>query len=223
MRLFSGRSRGDGEDANAIVAWQGDGLRSCRDIDGVSVKVRVIVDSVAAIGGVEVGCIPRHGRPLDEAGRESHVAWLHDWAVRLREGERAACALSFLAVIAGRRSGRRRNGDCLPLAVVPLADVAGPVLDGEWNRRAPDLEGGLLIPTIRCCEQVEAAVVAFGQIDGLPVGRDCVRLTFGCGREVECNAVVDDFEGSISPGKDFPSGSKPPVDGLFSTVATDAS
>ena len=54
MRLFAGYGCGDGEDANVIVGWQGEGLRSCRDIDGVGVEVRVVVDGVAAIGGVQV-------------------------------------------------------------------------------------------------------------------------------------------------------------------------
>ncbi len=62
----------------------------------------------------------------------------------------------------------------------------------------------LLIPTIRCGEQVEAVVIAFRQVDGLPDGRDCVWLAFGCGREVECNAVVGDFRGQHFAGQGLP-------------------
>src|ERR1051326_2128085 len=62
-----------------------------------------------------------------------------------------------------------------PLAIIPLANKAAPVLDFQLCLVGADLERGLLIAVRRGGEKVEAIVVALRQRDYLSFGGDGVR------------------------------------------------
>src|SRR5690242_2439374 len=69
-----------------------------------------------------------------------------------------------------------------PEAIVPLADVAGPVLDLQRDLLAGDIERYILIP-IRGGEEVGALELARGQPDALST--TCHRVVLSIGRRAE--------------------------------------
>src|ERR1022692_3456348 len=140
-----------------------------------------------------VRCIPRDRRSLDETrSKPGHLRSYHR-TMRRNVCEGTTCTFRRRAIIPGGGSRWRRQRNCLPLPVIPLADVAGPVLNRYIDGLAIDLEGCFLVSSVRGSKQVESVETALRQSNRLTARGHRTRLGLGCRREFKVNAVVRDY------------------------------
>src|SRR6266498_573262 len=118
---------GDRHNADLVVIRQGYRLRIGRQVDSVSEQIRVRVIFVSAVSCMTMRGEPCQRRALNEAWRDSNhfTIWIGTSPRPLQlRGDIGRCS-------GWRRARRNDNFLCFPLAIVPLADEATPVLDQQ--------------------------------------------------------------------------------------------
>ena len=179
-RAVTGFYQRNGKNADVRLIGQHQRPGTLRNIQRVLEEVAVFVRFVPA-ALVAVRGVPGHRGRFDEAGQQ---------------------AVEGVAPVVGQL-----GHGALPQTVVPLADVAAPILHVEgcvaWRGRigADELEGDGPVSIDGSREQRDVIVVAAGKPEDLAVAGQRVFLAVGGGSELEGNALADDRPGQHLGGK----------------------